>query len=211
MDRRRYELATIAAARALRSTYCTVAHASFLRDACGDLETVAALAQAPDGSTLSGQDAAVYTFATKGARDASTVEQADVDDLRAAGLTDAMSPTWCSLSRARSSPRCWTARCPPRPGDCGDVPTDLPGPWWSATRGGRLTSPCRAIEKTRARSTDQILVGRDYLTSWMFTEREVPSSSIAVSVHADREWGGRGARVGIAGLVLRPKMYCGSL
>ena len=89
MDRRRYELATIAAARALRSTYCTVAHASFLRDACGDLETVAALAQAPDGSTLSGQDAAVYTFATKVARDASTVEQADVDDLRAAGLTDA--------------------------------------------------------------------------------------------------------------------------
>ena len=37
----------------------------------------------------SGQDAAVYTFATKVARDASTVEQADVDDLRAAGLTDA--------------------------------------------------------------------------------------------------------------------------
>lgn len=89
MDRRRYELATIAAARALRSTYCTVAHASFLRDACGDEATVEALALAPDGSTLSAQDAAVYAFATKVAQDASAVVQGDVDALRAAGLTDA--------------------------------------------------------------------------------------------------------------------------
>ena len=89
MDRRRYELATIAAARALRSTYCTVAHAAFLRDACGDEATVRALALAPDGSTLSEQDAAVYAFATKVARDASAVEQGDVDVLRAAGLSDA--------------------------------------------------------------------------------------------------------------------------
>lgn len=89
MDRRRYELATIAAARALRSTYCTVAHASFLRDACGDEATVEALALAPDGSTLSEPDAAVYAFATKVAQDASTVEQADVDAVLAAGLSDA--------------------------------------------------------------------------------------------------------------------------
>lgn len=89
MDRRRYELATIAAARALRSTYCTVAHASFLRDACDDEATVEALAVAPDGSTLSGQDAAVYAFATQVARDASAIGQGDVDALRAAGLTDA--------------------------------------------------------------------------------------------------------------------------
>lgn len=89
MQRRRYELATIAAARALRSTYCTVAHASFLRDTCGDAQTVAALALAPDGSTLSEQDAAVYRFATKVARDASAIEQGDVDALREVGLSDA--------------------------------------------------------------------------------------------------------------------------
>lgn len=89
MDRRRYELATIAAARALRSTYCTAAHASFLRDVCGDAQTVEALALAPDGSTLSDVDAAVYTFATKVAVDAAAVEQSDVDTLRAAGLSDA--------------------------------------------------------------------------------------------------------------------------
>jgi alkylhydroperoxidase family enzyme len=32
MDRRRFEIATIAAARALHSTYCTAAHSKFLRD-----------------------------------------------------------------------------------------------------------------------------------------------------------------------------------
>lgn len=88
-DRRRFEIVTIAAARALRSTYCTVAHTGFLRDACGDEATVRALAQAPDGSTLSDLDAAVYAFATKVALDASAVRQDDVDELRAAGLSDA--------------------------------------------------------------------------------------------------------------------------
>jgi uncharacterized peroxidase-related enzyme len=89
MDRRRFELATIAAARALHSTYCTVAHASFLRDVCGDGQTVEALAEAPDGSTLSDQDRAVWAFATKVAVDASSIEQADVDTLREAGISDA--------------------------------------------------------------------------------------------------------------------------
>ncbi|HET7724464.1 MAG TPA: peroxidase-related enzyme [Propionibacteriaceae bacterium] len=89
MDRRRYELVTVAAARELGSTYCTVAHASFLRDACGDGETVQALAQHPDGSSLSEQDRTVYEFATKVARHASSVEQSDVDTLRDAGLSDA--------------------------------------------------------------------------------------------------------------------------
>ena len=36
MDRRRYEIATIGAARALRNTYCAAAHSKFLRDECGD-------------------------------------------------------------------------------------------------------------------------------------------------------------------------------
>jgi uncharacterized peroxidase-related enzyme len=89
MDRRRFELATIAAARALRSTYCTVAHASFLRDVCGDGATVRALAFVPDGSDLSPQDATVYDFATRLALDASAIEQDDVDALRDAGLSDA--------------------------------------------------------------------------------------------------------------------------
>lgn len=89
MDRRRFELVTIAAARARRSTYCTAAHASFLRDVCADQATVDALAAAPDGGTLAGPDAAVFAFATTLATDAAAVEEADVAALRRHGLTDA--------------------------------------------------------------------------------------------------------------------------
>src|SRR5215470_16375724 len=89
MDRRRFELATIAAARALRSTYCTTAHSKFLRDVCGDETSLQRIAEAPAGETLDEQDRAVYRFAAKVAADAASVEQDDVDQLRAVGLTDA--------------------------------------------------------------------------------------------------------------------------
>lgn len=88
MDRRRFELATIAAARELRSTYCTAAHSKFLRDVCGDGASLAALAADPSGAGLADPDRAVYEFATKVAHDASSVTAQDVDRLRAAGLTD---------------------------------------------------------------------------------------------------------------------------
>ncbi len=63
MDRRRFELATIAAAQSLRSTYCTAAHARFLRDVCGDETTMLALAAAPNGGALDPIDAAIVHFA----------------------------------------------------------------------------------------------------------------------------------------------------
>jgi uncharacterized peroxidase-related enzyme len=89
MDRRRFEIATIAAARALRSTYCTAAHSLFLRELVGDKVTMTAIAEEPNGASLDRQDRAVYEFAAKVATDASSVEQADVDALRAVGLSDA--------------------------------------------------------------------------------------------------------------------------
>jgi len=89
MDRRRFELATIAAARALRSTYCTAAHSKFLRDVCGDEESLRAIAADPSGAGLEAQDRAVYEFAAKVATDAASVVQADVDRLRETGLSDA--------------------------------------------------------------------------------------------------------------------------
>lgn len=89
MDRRRFEIATIAAARALRSTYCTGAHSKFLRDTCGDEKAMLAIAGEPSGAGLEGVDRAVYEFATKVASDAASVEQEDVDALRAVGLSDA--------------------------------------------------------------------------------------------------------------------------
>ncbi len=89
MDRRRFEIATIAAARALRSSYCTAAHSKFLRDVCGDDAAMRAIATDPSGAALSPQDRAVYRFAAKVATDAASIGQADVDALRAAGLSDA--------------------------------------------------------------------------------------------------------------------------
>jgi uncharacterized peroxidase-related enzyme len=89
MDRREFELATLAAARALRSTACTVAHSMFLRDVCADEATLELIARDPDGGALAPRDRAVFQFAAKVATDAASVDQADVDELRAAGLGDA--------------------------------------------------------------------------------------------------------------------------
>lgn len=89
MERRQFELATIAAARALRSTACTIAHSMFLRDVCDDEATLQLIAQDPDGGTLEPRDRLVYQFAAKVATDASSIEQIDVDELRTIGLDDA--------------------------------------------------------------------------------------------------------------------------
>jgi uncharacterized peroxidase-related enzyme len=88
MDRRRYELATIAAAREYRSTYCTAAHSKFLRDDCGDEPTMLAVAADPTGADLDPTDQAVVNFAAQVARDAASVSAADVQQLRDQGLTD---------------------------------------------------------------------------------------------------------------------------
>jgi uncharacterized peroxidase-related enzyme len=88
MDRRRFELATIAAARAYRSTYCVAAHCKFLRDVCGDDLTMRAVAADPSGAGLDATDRAVMDFATRVARDASSITAADVQQARDHGLSD---------------------------------------------------------------------------------------------------------------------------
>ncbi len=88
MERRRFELATIAAARAYRSTYCMAAHCKFLRDDCGDESTMRAVAADPSGANLDATDRAVMDFATQVARDASSITAADVQQLRDHGLSD---------------------------------------------------------------------------------------------------------------------------
>jgi len=88
MDRRRFELATIAAARAYRSTYCMAAHCKFLRDACEDEATMRAVAADPTGANIDAVDRAVMDFATLVARDASSITADDVEELRGHGLTD---------------------------------------------------------------------------------------------------------------------------
>ena len=89
MERRRYELATIAAARTLRSTYCMAAHSKFLRDDVGDETTMRAIVDDPSLAALEPTDRAVMEFAALVARDAAAITQDDVQTLRDHGLTDA--------------------------------------------------------------------------------------------------------------------------
>jgi uncharacterized peroxidase-related enzyme len=89
MDQRRYELATIAAARRLRSTYCVMAHGLVLLD--NDLvapDELAAIVTDHHTAGLDAVDVAVMDLADKVAEDASSVTEADLDALRARGLSD---------------------------------------------------------------------------------------------------------------------------
>jgi alkylhydroperoxidase family enzyme len=82
-DERRYELATLAAARRLRSSYCSLAHGKVLAEKFYDFESVPAL---PDG--LDEADRAVMAFAEKIVADATAITEADVEELRSHGLDD---------------------------------------------------------------------------------------------------------------------------
>lgn len=89
MDLRRYELATIAAARRLRSSYCTLAHGSVLMDKFIAPDELAAIVSDHHAAGLDPVDVAVMDLADKVAQDATSVTQADIDALRAHGLSDA--------------------------------------------------------------------------------------------------------------------------
>jgi uncharacterized peroxidase-related enzyme len=89
MDRRRFELVTIAAARARSSTYCLAAHSKFLRDVCSDESAMVTLASDPSGSSLESVDQAIVAFADKAATDPASVDAGDISQLHAHGLTDA--------------------------------------------------------------------------------------------------------------------------
>jgi uncharacterized peroxidase-related enzyme len=89
MDPRRYELATLAAALQLRSTYCAVAHASVMLDGgladAAELEAVVADRRA---AGLTDAEVAIMDLAEQVAADATAVTPAQLDRLRALGLTD---------------------------------------------------------------------------------------------------------------------------
>jgi uncharacterized peroxidase-related enzyme len=88
MDLQRYELATVSAARRLRSSYCTLAHGSVLVDQFLEPEVVRAAIADHRTAGLSSTDVAVMDLADKVADDASSIQQADVDHLRSLGLSD---------------------------------------------------------------------------------------------------------------------------
>jgi uncharacterized peroxidase-related enzyme len=88
MDLRRYELATVAAARRLRSSYCTLAHGSILMNKFLDADALLAVVDDHQAAGLDAVDVAVMDLADKVAHDATSVDQADVDGLRSLGLSD---------------------------------------------------------------------------------------------------------------------------
>ena len=88
MDMRRYEIVTVGAATALKSSYCSLAHGQILsRDFLGD-DAVGALVSGRDHPAISDLDRAVFNFAQAVIRDASAISKADADRLRALGLDD---------------------------------------------------------------------------------------------------------------------------
>lgn len=88
MDLRRYELATVAAARQLRSSYCSLVHGKALADRFLGVETVSELAADPTAAGLDPVDVAVMELATKVADGAADMTAEDLDPLRRLGLDD---------------------------------------------------------------------------------------------------------------------------
>jgi len=89
LDARRYELVTIAAARALHSSYCMLAHGTILRQQFYPPEQLAAIAADFTAADLAPVDVAIMSFAEQIVRDAAAVTAADIERLRAHSLTDA--------------------------------------------------------------------------------------------------------------------------
>lgn len=88
MELRRYELATLAAARRIGSSYCTLAHGAILIDKFLEPDMLRALVDDYRTADLDPADLAVIELAEKTAQDATSVTQADIDRLRTLGLRD---------------------------------------------------------------------------------------------------------------------------
>lgn len=87
MDIRRYELATLAAARRLRSSYCCLAHGSVLAQKFG--EPVREIALDHRAAGLDEVDVAVMDLAERVVEDATSIGDDDLRPLRSLGLSEA--------------------------------------------------------------------------------------------------------------------------
>ena len=87
MDLRRYELATLAAARRLRSSYCALAHGKVLAEQFG--EPVREIALDRGSAGLDDVDLAVMDLAERVVDDATSIGDEELRPLRELGLTEA--------------------------------------------------------------------------------------------------------------------------
>jgi len=88
MDDRLFELATFAAAFELKNTACSLAHGQQLARLIND-DSVQALVNGEFTDSITDAEKAVTLFSRKVARDASSVNQEDVDSLKQQGFSDA--------------------------------------------------------------------------------------------------------------------------
>ncbi len=88
LSARSYELSTLAAARALRSSYCSLAHGTVLADTVFDAPTVTAIAAGSGDAPLEPRERAMMGFVEKLIRNAEQITAADVDVLRSHGYQD---------------------------------------------------------------------------------------------------------------------------
>src|SRR5262249_61314385 len=88
MDLRRYELATIAAARRLRSSYCMLAHGGVLTDKFVEPDELRQIALDHRSAGLDDVDVAIMDLADKVVADATSVTEEDINRLRVFGLDD---------------------------------------------------------------------------------------------------------------------------
>lgn len=88
MDARRYELVTLAAARALHSSYCMLAHGTVMLQDLFSPEQLTRIAQDYQTAVLTPAEVAMMTYAEQVVLDATAVTQAHIDTLHQHGFTD---------------------------------------------------------------------------------------------------------------------------
>ncbi len=87
-DLRRYELATVAAALELKSSYCSLAHGRILAEEFVGAEAVRDIAAGRRPAGMDDADVAVVELARRVVADATSISQQDIDHLRELGLAD---------------------------------------------------------------------------------------------------------------------------
>ncbi len=108
LDERSYSLITLAAALAMRSSYCALAHAKKLLKQFYSAEELIAIARGAEESPLSPAERAMMRLADKVARDASSVTAEDIQALKSQGYSDAQVFDIVAAAAAR----CFFARVP---------------------------------------------------------------------------------------------------
>ena len=89
LDTRRFELVTLAAARALNNSYCMLAHGSILRQKFYSPEQLTLIAKDYHSAGLTQAEIAMMAFAEQVARDAAAITRNDIEELRGYGFSDA--------------------------------------------------------------------------------------------------------------------------